>query len=117
MSSASLTATADGVLAAWETPGPIQFAPIGPALEQTPPVKSPLTAAKGKHPVIVRNHTGETLLVWTEGTGWKKGGTVCWQVFGPDGQPMGDASRRNGVPIWGLASAVAEADGNFTIFY
>jgi hypothetical protein len=30
---------------------------------------------------------------------------------------MGDAQRRDGVPIWGMAAAVAESDGNFTIIY
>ena len=72
---------------------------------------------KGKHPAVAVNKAGETLLVWTEGTGWQRGGALAWQMFGADGKPAGAPQRRDGVPVWGLAAAVAESDGSFTVIY
>jgi hypothetical protein len=63
------------------------------------------------------NQAGETLLVWTEGTGWQRGGGLAWQIFGPDGRPTAPPQRRDGVPVWGSAAAVAEPDGCFTVLY
>ena len=34
----------------------------------------PSVPVKGKHPVLATNPSGETLLAWTEGTGWQRGG-------------------------------------------
>jgi hypothetical protein len=77
----------------------------------------PTSTVKGKHPVAAVNKAGETLLVWTEGTAWQRGGAVAWQLFSTDGKPTGTAQRRDGVPTWGLAAVVAEPDGAFTILY
>ena len=55
--------------------------------------------------------------VWTEGTGWQRGGALAWQIFGADGKPAAAPQRRDGVPVWGLAAAVAEPDGSFTVVY
>ena len=33
------------------------------------------------------------------------------------GKPAGAAQRRDGIPVWGLAAAVAEPDGSFTVLY
>ena len=46
-----------------------------------------------------------------------KGGAVAWQVFGPDGKPTHAKGRKDGVPVWSLATAVALPDGNFEIIY
>ena len=117
MSSESFTEAGGRVLAAWETAGPVQFASLdGKSLKAITPV-GPMAMAKGKHPVVAVNKAGETLVVWTEGTGWQRGGAVAWQVFGADGKPAGQPQRRDGVPVWGLAAAVAEADGSFTVLY
>jgi hypothetical protein len=60
---------------------------------------------------------GETLLVWTEGTGWKKGGTLAWQVFDRGGKPTTEKGTAESVPVWGLPTAVALLNGEFTIIY
>jgi hypothetical protein len=65
----------------------------------------------------VANQRGETLLVWAEGTGWKKGGSVAWQMFDKDGKPMAEQGTRDGLPVWSLATAYAKADGNFVVVY
>ena len=105
------------LLAAWETDGAVQYAALRlPELDTLAPIR-PTTTAKGKHPVLAVNPAGETLLVWTEGTGWQRGGSLVWQLFRPDGRPVGEPQRREGIPVWGLAAAVAEPDGSFTILY
>ena len=117
MSSEFLAEAGGRVFAAWETAGPIQFASFDAKTVKPTPPAGPTVMAKGKHPVLAVNKSGETLAVWTEGTGWQRGGALAWQVFGPDGKPTGQPQRRDGVPMWGLAAAVAEPDGSFTVLY
>ena len=116
MSSASLTEQKGSALAAWETDGQVYFASVNPKTMQVTKPAAPPGPTKGKHPVAVANGSGEMLLVWTEGTGWQRGGSLAWQLYDPGGKP-GETGRADGVPIWGLASAVAKADGSFVIFY
>ncbi len=117
MSSATLTEVDGGALAAWETAGQVYWATLNSqTLKVSPPVGPPGQAAR-KHPVAVRNQKGETLLAWTEGTSWAKGGTVAWQVWGRDGQPAADKGRTQGVPAWSLATACVTREGQFLIIY
>jgi hypothetical protein len=117
MSSASLTETKSGVLAAWETGDNVFFATIDPKSMQMSRLASPLAGLKRKHPVAVANASGETLFVWTEGTGWAKGGSVAWQLYDKEGNAVGEKGRAPGVPVWGLPTAYAKPDGSFTIVY
>lgn len=117
MSSATLVEGQSGVLAAWETGDNVFFANVDPATAQVSRPVSPMTGLKRKHPVAVANAKGETLFVWTEGTGWAKGGSVAWQLFDPTGNPLGQKGRASGVPVWGLCTAYAKPDGGFVIFY
>src|SRR6185437_11198768 len=68
----------------------------------------PGAAGNRKYPSIAGNAQGETLLAWTEGMGWKKGGGLAWQVFDRSGHPIGSEARVPGVPVWSL---VAESRG------
>jgi len=77
----------------------------------------PQGAGKRKHPVVASNKNGETLFVWTDGTGWQKGGAVVWQVFDGNGKAIGEQGRKDGVPVWSFAGAYAKADGGFVIVY
>jgi len=56
-------------------------------------------------------------MVWTEGTGWLKGGTLAWQLFESDGKSAGPEEQAPDVPVWGLPSVFADQNGNFTIAY
>jgi hypothetical protein len=117
MSSAAFAQAKSGVFAAWETQGKPFFARID---SQTMKVSEPLTppgAPRGKHPVVAVNGAGEFIVAWTEGTGWAKGGSLAWQVYDGSGKPTGEKGKAEGVPVWGLAAAVAKADGNFVIIY
>jgi hypothetical protein len=117
MSSATLTENKTGVMAAWETGDNVFFANVDPASGQISRPVAPMTGLKRKHPVAVANARGETLLVWTEGTGWLKGGSVAWQTFDSVGNPLAQKGRAPGVPVWGLPTAYATPDGNFVIIY
>jgi hypothetical protein len=117
MSSATLTEGKTGVLAAWETADQVYFASIDPKTMQVSRPIAPLAGAKKKHPVAVANANGETLFVWTEGTGWAKGGSVVWQIFDQDGKPIGEKGRAPGVPVWSLPTGFTRADGGFVIVY
>jgi len=78
---------------------------------------SPVAGLARKHPVAVANANDETLFVWTEGTGWAKGGSVAWQIFDQGGNAIGEKGRAPGVPVWGLPTAYAKPDGGFVIVY
>lgn len=117
MSSATLTETKNGALAAWETADQVYFATLNPrALQVSTPICPPGETGR-KHPVAIANEKGETLLAWTEGTGWDKGGAVAWEIHDIDGKATQEAGRTDGVPIWSLATAFAEPAGNFVIVY
>ena len=118
MSTAAFAAVAGGAAAAWETRGQVYYVAVEPTKSQPPrPVPAPGEAVRRRHPALVGNREGETLLVWTEGMVWGKGGTVAWQVFGADGLPAGEQGRADGVPAWSLVTAYARPDGGFTIIY
>jgi hypothetical protein len=117
MSSASLIEGKAGVLAAWETGDNVFFASVDLKTMAVSRPVSPMTGVKRKHPVAVANANGDTLFVWTEGTGWAKGGSVAWQLFDKDGNAVEEKGRAPGVPVWSLATAFAKPDGNFAIIY
>lgn len=121
MSSEALADTADGdeVLAAWETNGQVYHARIGTrSMALSPPVAPPGEPKGRKHPALAVGSAGEVILVWTEGTGWRKGGALVWQVFDRSGRPQGKQGRLEaGIPIWGLASVVRDPTGGFLIIH
>ena len=118
MSTYALTRTPTGVLAAWETAGQIYWTRIDPATGKPGAVVgAPGSARNRKHPAIAANARGETLLVWTEGAGWNKGGGLAWQLFDASGVPLGDFGRQTGIAAWSLAGASARPDDGFVILY
>ncbi len=116
-----MTAAQNGpgtVLAAWENDRQVYFTALDPKVSRKPvPVVAPGETGRRKHPAIATNTRGETILVWIESEGWRKGGSVAWQVFDRSGKPAAEKGVAPGVPVWGLAAVVAEVDGRFTIFY
>lgn len=115
MSSAFLSETGAGVLAAAETHGRVFFVRVDPKTGKASEPVSPET--KAKHPVVISNARREVLFVWTEDTGWAKGGAVVWQVFNEASNPISEKGRAEGVPVWSLATAFAKPDGNFVVVY
>jgi hypothetical protein len=121
MSSAALADGADsatGVLAAWETQGQVYFASFDPVKPQSAmPIPATGATRKRKHPVVAVNSRSETLFAWTEGTGWKRGGSLAWQIYDPQGKPIGENGETAGIPVWSFAAVAAEKGGGFTIIY
>jgi hypothetical protein len=115
MSSAAITEADDRVLTAWETAGQVHLGIVdGGKLSRVVP---PGGAGKRKHPVAAASKTGDILLVWTDGTGWQRGGAVAWQLFDRTGKPLEERGREDGVPVWSFAAACAKPDGSFVIVY
>lgn len=98
--------------AAWEVNGQVRFTSLDGAR-----TFSPAGEVKRKHPVAVQAKDGSSLLLWTEGTGWQKGGAVVWQVIGVDGKPAGAEQRRNDLPVWGLVTAWADSQKGWVVLY
>lgn len=117
MSSESLAENRAGVWGAWEAEKQIYFARIGPATGMLSPIAAPGTGGNRKYPAVAANAEGDTILVWTEGMGWKKGGNLAWQVYDNNGRPTRDHGKADGVPVWSLVAAFARPDGHFTIVY
>jgi len=115
MSSESFTEGPAGVLAAWETGKQVYFGRIDPATGNLAPAAAPGTGENRKYPTVAANAKGETLFVWTEGMGWKKGGSLAWQLYDKDGRSTQEHGRADGVPVWSLVAAFARLDGGFTI--
>jgi hypothetical protein len=118
MSTAAFTEGVDGVHAAWETKGQVYYARINPATGvRSQPIPAPGAGGERKFPVVATNRQGETILVWTEGMGWQRGGSVAWQVFDKNLKPTQAKGQAPGVPTWSLVAVFARPDGGFTMLY
>jgi hypothetical protein len=117
MSSEVLVEGPDGVLAAWETQGQVKLARVDPrTLKLTGTTSAPGSGPNRKHPVLAVNPQGDVLFAWTEGTGWNRGGSLVWQLYGRDGKPAAQKGRvEGGIPTWGLPAAAARPDGSFLL--
>ena len=118
MSSESLFDTPTGVIAAWETKGKVAYARVDPkSLVPSQPI-SPPGGGNRKHPAVAANADGETILVWAEDTGWKRGGSLVWRIFDRSGRATRHMGRVNdGIPVWGSPCVVALADGRFLVVH
>jgi hypothetical protein len=115
MSSAAIVQSGERVVTAWETAGQVHLGIVKDGkLSRVTPAG---TSGKRKHPVVACNRRGEMLLVWTEGTGWQRGGALAWQLFDETGKPLAESGRRDGVPVWSFGAAYASADGGFVVVY
>ena len=118
MTSMSLAAGGDQLMAAWETAGQVYLGRVDAAAGTVPVT----TAAPGdgtgrKHPRLAIGAGGESMLVWTERTAWAKGGAIAWQVFDNGGRPAGAIGSALSLPVWSFAAAVARPDGGFVVIY
>lgn len=107
MSTSAISATAS----AWETEKRVVVKIGSAAARPVPP------GPNQKHPSLAYNRRGDTLAVWTEGTAWNRGGSVAWQLYDSTGKPQAEIGRADGLPVWGLASAIPLAGGGFAILY
>lgn len=118
MSSEAFVHTSSGMWGAWETRERVYFAPLGDRASGTVrPRAASEQGAKQKHPAFAVNSGDEVLLVWTEGTGWQRGGSFNWQLYDERGRATTTRGRSPGIPVWSFAAAYARPDGAFVILY
>jgi len=118
MTTASLLPSETGVAAAWETDGQVLFARYSNEGNSVAgPVAAPGEGGMRKHPVLAHNVRGETIMAWTDGTGWKRGGSLAWQVFDASDKPTRERGSAEGVPTWGTVSVLADHSGTFVLIY
>lgn len=111
MSSASVVAAGAQTRAAWEAEGRVYTALLDATSEALP-----VSEDSARHPALAVNLRGETLVTWSIGTGWKKGGQLGWALLDPAGKPTAQHGTAPGVPVWGFTAAYAEGD-NFVILH
>ena len=99
---------------AWETGGQVYFADLTRA--NAVPVSAPEEGKGRKHPRIAIASGGETLMVWTEGTGWARGGSLAWQLYDSNGKVIGEKGAVASVPAWSFGAVVTKA-GGFVVLY
>lgn len=114
MSSMAFAEAAGKVEGAWETGGQVYFGDL--TKPNAAPVSAPGESTKRKHPRIAVVSSGETLMVWTEGTGWARGGSLAWQLYDPSGKAIGEKRTTPGLPVWSFGAVVAKPSG-FIIIY
>jgi hypothetical protein len=116
MSSMSFAQSAGTTLAAWETGGQVFYGKVSGAAVAKP-IAAPGEGKGRKHPRLAMNSRGETILLWTEGMGWQRGGSLAWQLFDGNGNPIGAKGSAPGVPAWSFGAVAAHPDGSFTVTY
>lgn len=117
MSSMDFAESSDSLVGAWETGGQVYWARTDAGAESVTPTAAPGNAKGRKHPRVAINPKGEILLVWTEGTGWQRGGSVAWQMYDKSGQATSEKGLVAGIPAWSFAAPAVNSDGNFSILY
>ena len=118
MSSMDIAGNGTVTVGAWETGGQVWWARLDGAPGGVgQPIAAPGEGKGRKHPRITVNRDGAVLLVWTEGTGWQKGGSLAWQIFDSGGQPKMQTQRIAGIPAWSFAAAVARPGSTFSVLY
>jgi hypothetical protein len=114
MSSMSFSEGASNVVGSWETGGQVYFENF--TNTNAIPVSAPGDGKGRKHPRLAVGPNGDILLVWTEGTGWQRGGSLAWQLFDPNGKSLGEMHSQAGIPTWSFGAAAVKPDG-FVILY
>lgn len=117
MSTFALAQAGPALAAAWETEQQIYYSRLDPAAGTFSSPVAMTGAAGRKHPSVATNAAGATLVAWTEGTGWARGGTFAWAVLDREGRQVAAQSNAGAVPVWGLVAAAARPDGSFVILH
>jgi hypothetical protein len=118
MSTDYISEAGKNTLIAWQTEAQVYFATVaGYGQKLSAPISALGTGSNRKHPVVIGNSEGQVLLAWTDGTGWKRGGTVAWQVFDKEGRPTEVKGSAPDLPVWDSIAAFQDATGGFNIIY
>ena len=115
MSSMDIAGRDGRTIGAWETGGQIYWSRIDDAGAE--PTAAPGEGKGRKHPRVALNSRGEMALIWTEGTGWQKGGSLAYQLYDRSGRPVDAPVQIPGVPAWSFGAAAALHDDRFLLIY
>lgn len=110
MSSISVQESAGRVQAAWENDGQLVTA----QLEADPKVGAKSGPKGSKHPSIITNSRGSTLLTCISGSGWMKAGQLHWELRDAFGKVV-ESRDGDKLPVWSFAASYALPDGGFVI--
>jgi len=111
MSSMDIASNGRERVGTWENGGQVYWA----RLEGGTPLAAPGEGKGRKHPRIAIDGRGEVMLVWTEGTGWQKGGRLACQRYDREGRANGDIRDAGEIPAWSFGAAVALPGGEFAV--
>jgi hypothetical protein len=114
MSSEAFASGSAQTFAAWETEKQVHFGPIDSANAHANDT-AVSNGTNQKYPSLALNRDGLLLVSWTDGMGWKRGGSLHWQIF-ERGKPVSDGSA-DGVPVWSVVASYARQNGNFVVLY
>ena len=115
VTTSDLSPVAGGAMLTWETRGEVGFSAIGGDIERRAP--SGRAAERRKHSSVARNDRGDTLLTWSDGGGFRSGGTLHWELFSGEGEVVGSMEYRERVPEGSVAIAVALPGDRFAVIY
>lgn len=109
----SFSAISDGkhTRGAWEAEGKVFTAPLDGQSDALA-----VSESNTRHPALAISAKGETLVSWSIGTGWQRGGQLGWQVLDTAGKPTAERGTKPGVPVWGFTAAYAEGE-RFVVMY
>lgn len=116
MSSEAFVSGPAETFAAWETEKQVRFGPIDTANATASDSPASIDGANQKYPSLALNRDGLLLVSWTEGMGWKRGGSVHWQIF-HKGEGVGEPGSADGVPSWSVVATYARPNGAFVVLY
>lgn len=115
MSSEAFASGPAGTFAAWETEKQVHFGRVDSAKAHADDT-AVSNGTNQKYPSLALNRDGLLLVSWTEGMGWKRGGSLHWQML-ENGKPVSDAGSVDGVPVWSVVASYARRNGNFVVLY
>jgi hypothetical protein len=114
MSSMAFSEAAGKIAGAWETGGQVYYENLTDTAAA--PISAPGESKGHKHPRLASGSDGTTLMTWTEGTGWARGGSLAWQLYDATGKPMGQKGTAAGVPTWSFGAVVAKPHGFLVVY-
>jgi hypothetical protein len=106
-----------GTFAAWETEKKVHFGTINSGMASVTDFIISPRGSNEKYPSLATNQHGDLLVSWTEGMGWKRGGSLHWQLVDTTGRQLGAPGTVDGVPAWSLVASYPVRDGNFVVLY
>lgn len=116
MSSEAFASGPSSAFAAWETEKKVHYGRIGPGSGVSGEGIVSGTGVNEKYPSLAIGNDGQLLVAWTEGMGWKRGGSVHWRVLDKNLRP-GSVGSADGVPAWSLVAAYPAPNGKFVVLY